>query len=127
MPSLAALRSAPNHHIVSRHRDHRDDYLDGFWPQAASHIDGLRHRRHAQHGFYNGTPDDAVVAGTPALGVNHWSQHPIVGRGVLIDLGRHRHSLGRPIDHANGEPLDISSLDDAVTAQGINLTTETCS
>ena len=121
VPSLATLRSPPKHHIVSRHRDHRDDYLDGFWPQAASHIDGLRHRRHAEYGFYNGTPDDAVVAGAPALGINHWAQHPIVGRGVFVDLGRHRQHAGRPIDHPSGEALDITLLDDTLTAQGVTL------
>ena len=123
VPSLATLRSAPEHHVVSRHRDHRDDYLDGFWPQAASHLDGLRHRRHAEHGFYNGTPDAAIVAGNPALGINHWSQHPIVGRGVLIDIGRHRTHLGKPIDHAGGEALDISELDDTLAAQDVQLRT----
>jgi kynurenine formamidase len=120
-PSLATLRSAPRHHIVSRHRDHRDEYLDGFWPQAASHLDGLRHRRHAQHGFYNGTPDDLIVAGNPALGINHWSQHPIAGRGVLIDVGRYRHDIGQPIDHPGGEALDIRLLDDTLAAQGVAL------
>jgi len=123
VPSLATLRSAPEHHVVSRHRDHRDDYLDGFWPQAASHLDGLRHRRHAEHGFYNGTPDAAIAAGNPALGINHWSQHPIVGRGVLIDIGRHRTHLGKPIDHAGGEALDISELDDTLAAQDVQLRT----
>jgi hypothetical protein len=85
MPSLAPRRGAPTHRLISRHRDHRDDYLDGFWPQAATHIDGLRHRRHAQFGFYNGVADDDIEAGTPTLGVNRWSETPIVGRGVLLD------------------------------------------
>ncbi|MFC9550998.1 cyclase family protein [Rhodococcus sp. NPDC056960] len=121
VPSLATLRSAPEHHLVSRHRDHRDDYLDGFWPQAASHLDGLRHRRHAEHGFYNGTPDEAVVEGNPALGINRWSEHPIAGRGVLIDVGRHRTAAGSPIDHARGEALDIGELDDTLAAQDVCL------
>ncbi len=121
VPSLATLRSAPQHHLVSRHRDHRDDYLDGFWPQAASHIDGLRHRRHAEFGFYNGVADDVIVAGSPALGVNRWSETPIVGRGVLLDVGRHRENAARPIDHADGEPIDIGELDDTAVAQGVTL------
>ncbi|MGY3555503.1 cyclase family protein [Williamsia sp. R60] len=122
-PSLAALRSAPEHHLISRHRDHRDDYLERFWPQAASHLDGLRHRRHAEHGFYNNTPDEAIAAGTPELGVNHWSENPIVGRGILIDLAGHRAAHGHPIDHAAAEPLDIAELDDTLTAQHIELRT----
>src|SRR4051812_32040168 len=34
-PSIAH-RPPPQHHLVQRHRDQRDDYLDGFWPQASS-------------------------------------------------------------------------------------------
>ncbi|MGW5383415.1 cyclase family protein [Nocardia sp. NPDC003963] len=121
VPSPATQRSAPKHRMISRHRDHRDDYLDSFWPQASSHLDGLRHRRHAEHGFYNGTPDEAVVAGSPALGINHWSRRPIVGRGILIDLGRHREALGKPIDHARGEALCVGELDEVLAAQNVQL------
>ena len=122
-PSLAPLRAAPDHRLVSRHRDHRDDYLDRFWPQAATHLDGLRHRRHAEFGFYNGIADDEIKAGTPALGVNHWSDHPIVGRGVLIDLARYRHRVGRPIDHEKGEAIGVSDLDAAAADQGTTIAT----
>ena len=45
-PPSPPHHSAPQLHLLSRHRDHRDDYLDGFWPHAASHAEGLRHRRH---------------------------------------------------------------------------------
>lgn len=120
-PPIASARTAARHSIMSRHRDHRDDRLDGFWLQGSTHLDGLRHRRHADHGFYNGVADEQIIPNTPALGINRWAEHPIVGRGVLIDVGRFRDSLGSPIDHHGGEPLDIGLLDDALAAQGTQL------
>lgn len=119
-PSIAG-RTPPLHTIVSTHADQRDDYLDGFWLQASSHIDGLRHRRHNRHGFYGGVADDAIEAGSPALGVNRWAERPIVGRGVLIDVARDREAQGRPIDHAAGEHLQAGDLDAALERQGTAL------
>ncbi|OZF01268.1 cyclase family protein [Rhodococcoides fascians] len=120
VPPLATLRSAPDHHLVSRHRDHRDDYLDGFWPQAATHLDGLRHRRHAEFGFYNGVADADIEAGTTALGIQHWAVAPIVGRGVLLDVARYRDAVGRPVDHEQGEGIDIADLDATAEHNGID-------
>lgn len=115
-PPIAADRRAPRHHIWARHRDHRDDYLDGFYPQAGTQIDGLRHRRHAEFGFYNGFPDDAITEGTPTLGVGRWAERPIAGRGVLVDLARHH-----AVDHDAGEALPVSLVDFALAAQGVSL------
>lgn len=111
-PSIAG-RTPPEHTMVSSHADQRDDYLDRFWLQASSHVDGLRHRRHHEHGFYGGVADDAVTPGSPPLGVNRWAERPIAGRGVLIDVAR-----VRSIDHAAGEHLPATVLDDALAAQG---------
>lgn len=118
-----AQRTPPDHTIVSGHADQRDDYLDRFWLQAGSHIDGLRHRRHNIHGFYGGVPDGAIGPGSPALGVNRWAEQPITGRGVLIDVARDRAARGRPIDHESGEHLHVSDLDRALDGQGCTLAT----
>lgn len=120
-PSPAPPRQPPMHRIVAKHRDQRDDYLDGFWPQASSQVDGLRHRRHAEHGFYNGVPDSAVSVGSATLGVQRWAERPIVGRGILLDVARHREWCGRPIDHDGGEALPVSLLDQTADAQGVSL------
>lgn len=119
-PSIAR-RTPPRHTIVSSHRDQRDDYLDGFWLQASSHIDGLRHRRHAVHGFYNGVRDEEVVAAGPALGVNRWADAPIAGRGVLVDVAAYRLGRGEPIDHAGGEVLTSELLDATLEWQGSSI------
>jgi kynurenine formamidase len=124
-PSIAR-RTPPRHVIVSSHRDQRDEYLDGFWPQASSQIDGLRHRRHHEHGFYNGIGDDEVTAGSPAIGINRWADRPIVGRGVLIDVAAFRAEHGGPIDHDAGEHLTVDLLDAALARQGTALQPGDC-
>jgi hypothetical protein len=56
-------RGRVKHTIVGEGGNGRDDYLDNFWPQAASQWDSLRHIRHPEHGWYNGVRDDQIVAG----------------------------------------------------------------
>ncbi|MHB8295750.1 MAG: cyclase family protein [Acidimicrobiales bacterium] len=118
-PPISPARASPRQVIVSRHPDHRDDYVERLWLQASSHVDGLRHRRHGTYGFYGGVPDEAISAGTPALGVNRWAEQPIVGRGVLLDVSASRRGRGRPIDHANGEALPLEDLVEALSDQAV--------
>jgi hypothetical protein len=120
-PGMSLKRSAPRHTIYSSHPAHRDDYLDGYYLQGSTQIDGLRHRRADDIGFYNGTPDDQIREGTPDLGIQQWADKPIVGRGVLVDLDRHRNALGEPIDHAGGEPLSLDLIQTAVQAQNLTI------
>jgi kynurenine formamidase len=99
--------------------DHRDDYLDGFYPQTASQLDGLRHFRHPVHGFYNGVEDRLVAAGSPHLGINRWAEAGIVGRGVVVDVAAHLHQQGAAPAHEDGAPIPISAVADAARAQGV--------
>lgn len=118
-PGMSLKRTAPRHSIYSSHPAHRDDYLDGYYLQGSTQIDGLRHRRADDIGFYNGTPDDRIREGTPDLGIQEWAENPIVGRGVLADLDGHRSGQGKPIDHAGGEPLDLDLIQAALDAQSL--------
>ena len=118
---MSLKRSAPRHTIYSSHPAHRDDYLDGYYLQGSTQIDGLRHRRADDVGFYNGTPDDRIREGTPDLGIQEWADHPIVGRGVLVDLDGYRTGQGTPIDHAGGEPLSLDLIKAAIEAQSVSL------
>lgn len=119
-PGMSLKRSAPRHTIYSSHPAHRDDYLDGYYLQGSTQIDGLRHRRADDVGFYNGTPDERITEGTPDLGVQEWAEHPITGRGVLVDLDGFRNGLGEPIDHAAGEPLTLDLVLAAMESQSIS-------
>ncbi|AUZ33123.1 hypothetical protein C3B78_00545 [Arthrobacter sp. PGP41] len=120
-PGMSLKRSAPRHTIYSSHPAHRDDYLDGYYLQGSSQIDGLRHRRADDAGFYNGTPDDRISEGTPDLGIQEWADSPIVGRGVLVDLAGYREGKAAPIDHAAGEPLGLDLIEGVLDAQAVSL------
>lgn len=120
-PGMSLKRSAPRHTIYSSHPAHRDDYLDGYYLQGSTQIDGLRHRRADDVGFYNGTADDRIREGTPDLGIQAWADRPIVGRGVLVDIDGYRAGQGNPIDHEGGEPLGLELIQAAVQAQSLSL------
>jgi hypothetical protein len=120
-PGMSLKRRAPRHTIYSAHPAHRDDYLDGYYLQGSSQIDGLRHRRADDVGFYNGTPDDDIREGTAALGIQAWAQQPIVGRGVLVDIDGYCREQGRPIDHAAGQPLGLGLIQAVARDQSVSL------
>jgi kynurenine formamidase len=117
-PPMARARKAPQHELLSSHAESRDDVLREFYPQATSQVDGLRHRRASGYGFYNGVADEAIRAGTPALGVQRWAEKPIVGRGVVVDVEGLLAAEGAPLDHRAGPALDVDVLDRALRAQG---------
>jgi len=117
-PPLAAARRTARHTVFGRNAFHRDEHLDDFFPQVSSQIDGLRHFGNPDHGFYNGASGERLVPGEPLLGVQRWAEHGIVGRGVLVDVGRYREADGRPIDHRAGEPIPISDVAAAAERQG---------
>ena len=78
----------PYIHKPTRHRGGGDDSLDNFYLQGSSQWDSLRHIRYRELGYYQGIQDEDLDA-TERLGINHWSEHGIAGRGVLIDLPRY--------------------------------------
>ncbi|MEV4901168.1 cyclase family protein [Citricoccus sp. NPDC055426] len=123
VPGMSRTRGAPEHTIFANHPAHRDDYLDGFYLQGSSQIDGLRHRRSDDVGFYAGVPDERVRAGTPDLGVQVWAETPIVTRGILLDLQGVRAAQGRDIDHPGGEQLPFALIEQALAAQDVTLRT----
>jgi kynurenine formamidase len=118
-PGMSLKRGAPIHTIYSSHPAHRDDYLDGYYLQGSTQIDGLRHRRADDVGFYNGIPDGRITEGTADLGIQEWAEHPITGRGILVDLAGYREGRGEPIDHAGGEPLGLDLIEAALAAQSL--------
>lgn len=121
-PPTSPGRESARHTVLYRY-DGRvlDDKLDDFYLQVSSQIDGLRHHRHAVHGFYNGVSDDAVADGTPALGIQTAAAAGIVGRGVLLDVGRQLAREGRPLDLDRAETIGVDVLDRTAAAQGTQL------
>jgi kynurenine formamidase len=101
----------------------RDDYLDNFYPQAASQWDGLRHIRHPRDGFYGGVADDEIVSGKGRLGIEHFARKGIAGRGVLLDVGRDLESQGTPLDCAGATMITVETLEACVKSEGVLIET----
>jgi hypothetical protein len=114
-------RPPAQHTILDLGRGWRDDYLDTYYLQQTSQIDGLRHVAHRDHGFYNGADPARLVPGDPLLGVHRWADRCIAGRGVLVDVARHVERRGRRLQHAPGEPISPALLDEVLAEQGTEL------
>jgi kynurenine formamidase len=120
-PPLSRRRELARHEIYSLRANQRDDYLDALYLQGGTQIDGLRHRLDPRLGFYNGVRDEEISADTDRLGIAHWSEHGIAGRGVLIDVESWSRTAGRPLDHRTGERIPVGTLDAVLDSQGVAL------
>lgn len=114
-------RDQLTHTIFSVNRHTRDDRLDSFFPQSSSQWDGLRHVRAREFGFWGGRTDESdFLPGTGPLGIEHWVEHGLVGRGVLIDLGRRFEAAGE-YDPFIERHVTAADLDDAARDQGLEI------
>jgi len=120
-PPPAAHRESVRHEVIEYRPDHLDDYLDNFYLQGSSHIDGLRHVAHATYGFYNNAPRDELRSGSPTLGIDRWVERGIVGRGVLLDVARFFERRGQPLDHEHSDAIGPAMLDAAAAEQEVEL------
>lgn len=93
-PQFWADRDPPEHHIIER-RNVRDDYLDRFFPQGSTQIDGFKHLRYRELGFFGGRQDEDVSNGE--LGIDTWARRGLITRGVLADVAAHSAENGDPI------------------------------
>jgi kynurenine formamidase len=118
-PPILAHRKTLSHKLIGNSPNHRDDYIDNFYLQSSSQVDGLRHFRHPIHGFYNHMPDAKIVQDGPHLGVNRFAEHGIVGRGVLIDVERYLSRRGERLDYFSGAPISVELVDATAKEQGV--------
>ncbi len=118
-PAPSGTRPAAEHHMFSNNPNHRDDWLDSYYLQSGSQIDALRHIRHPRHGFYGGVGDDEIGVGLPSLGIHQLARKGVVGRGVLLDLGRYFDGLGAPIDLASNQMFTPADLESAAAQQRV--------
>jgi len=91
-----------------------DDELSSFNTQASSQWDGFRHVRHLVHGYYGGLESSDH-------GMQHWARRGIVGRGVLVDVGRWRQSVGRPIRCGESDIIELADLTATLEAQRVSV------
>jgi Putative cyclase len=80
-----------------------DDVLHDWNTQSSSQWDGFRHVRNHDNGFYGGLDGDAH-------GVHHWARRGIAGRAVVVDVGRWRASVGRPLTYDAPDPIEVDDV-----------------
>lgn len=121
VPSIAGTRPPTEHKMFANNPNHRDDWLDSFYLQSTTQIDGWRHMRDPEYGFYGGVPDDAIDVGKPDLGIQLAAEKGIFGRGVLIDLPRYFDGVGRPYDITTNQMVTPADLNAVLAAEGAEL------
>jgi len=118
VPSIAGTRPATEHHIFANNPNHRDDWIDSFYLQSTSQIDGLRHIRHPEYGFYGGVPDEAVTEDGPDLGIQLIAEKGIVTRGVLVDIPGYFAKVGGEYTPGARFAIRREHIDGALRLQG---------
>lgn len=120
-PFPSGTRPPTAHHMFQNNPYHFDDWLDSFYLQSSTQIDGLRHIGYPGHGFYGGTTADQLTSESDRLGISHWARTGIVGRGVLLDVERELRAQGRPIDQTQqeGTYITVADLEATARAQGV--------
>lgn len=117
-PPLSANRP-PMEHTVTRTRSGGDDRLDNFYLQESSQWDGFAHVRYREYGFFGGREVDDLEAG--AIGLDRMAPAGIIGRGVLIDVARHRAATGAGLPPDVRYEITTDDLDAALDFQGTRL------
>src|SRR5579859_4316787 len=122
-PPMIALRTAYRRTQIRFPGNRgRDDVLDNFYLQCSSQWDSLKHIRHPAYGFYNWTPDERVDAEEDSrLGVDNFSHHGIVGRGILLDVARYLEAQAQPIQPYERREIPLQLLQDVAVTQGIDV------
>jgi len=122
LPDPPLFRRKPyEHHIVPLGRNEQDDYVDQFYLQVSSQWDGFRHVAAREFGYYNGTPPEAVRDGGDRLGIEHFVEHGMFGRAVLIDVAGHRASVGEPIEPLSPFAITAEHVEAARVAQAVEV------
>jgi kynurenine formamidase len=95
--------------------EYADDYITAFL-QGSSQFDALGHTWYGGE-IYNGFDAETTTGGMARCGVDKLARRGVVGRGVLIDMARHR---DKPSLEA-GETFGVDDLEAAADAQGVTI------
>ncbi|TFD22534.1 cyclase family protein [Cryobacterium sp. TMS1-13-1] len=112
-------RPSLGHLVTETGKNTFEDTLNDFNPQSASQWDGLTHIRAREFGFYGGITDGDEARTT--LGMHHWAQHGIVGRGLLVDVVRYRAAQNIAWDPFVEDAVEASEIADIIAWQGQHL------
>jgi kynurenine formamidase len=92
--------------------EYADDYITAFL-QGSTQFDALGHTWYGDE-IYNGHPAESTTGGMAKAGVDKIAKHGVVGRGVLIDMARHRAKEALE----SGETFGVDDLEAAARKQG---------
>jgi kynurenine formamidase len=95
--------------------EYADDYITAFL-QGSSQYDALGHTWYGEQ-IYNGFDAMTTTGGMQRCGVDKLAKKGIVGRGVLIDMARHRGKDALEV----GETFNHEDLEAAAQAQGTTI------
>jgi kynurenine formamidase len=95
--------------------EYADDMITAFL-QGSSQFDALGHTWYGDQ-LYNGFPAETTVGGMARCGVDKLAKRGVVGRGVLIDMARHRGKDA--LD--TGETFGVEDLEAAAAKQGVTI------
>ncbi|HEX2171294.1 MAG TPA: cyclase family protein, partial [Dehalococcoidia bacterium] len=118
--AVGTSRRKYDHHVIVT-RGGRDDYVDQFYMQFSSQWDSLRHVRYREYGYWTGLQEEDLNS-SERLGIHHWAERGIVGRGVLIDLPAHFARLNHPpLDPRQRFAVDGPLIEEIAGAQNVRL------
>ena len=112
-------REHPKHVVYPTSSFSWDDRLDNLYLQGSTQWDGLLHVRHKEFGFYGGRQTDPHP--NDPLGIDHWVEHGMVGRGVLLDVGRHLAAHDDSYSPLAPRAVTSDDLRDVAAAQGVEI------
>jgi hypothetical protein len=115
-PQFWATRPPLERRAVTR-RNVRDEYLDRYYLQGSTQVDGFRHLRFRQFGYYGGRQEDDLDE-RGELGVGRWAERGLIGRGVLVDVARHRAAAGTPVAADERLAIGADLIEETLAAQG---------
>jgi kynurenine formamidase len=95
--------------------EYADDYITAFL-QGSSQYDALGHTWYGDE-IYNGHSADTTTGGMEKCGVDKIAKQGVVGRGVLIDMARHRGK--KALD--TGETFGLEDVEAAAESQGVKI------
>jgi kynurenine formamidase len=95
-----------------------DDYLNNFYPQAASQWDALSHMAWRTGTFFGGASAEDVQAGRGAT-IDAWAQRGIAGRGVVLDLEAVLGGAGVGFDPQETVAITVAQLEEARERAGV--------
>jgi hypothetical protein len=107
-------------HKMSVSKRGRTDYADHWeFHGGMGHLDGLRHIRYREFGYYQGHQDPEMDEHT-LLGIDRWAQHGLIGRGVLIDVAGSMERKGTPLHPNTRFPITPELIESIAREQRVS-------